>query len=297
MRPALALLLASLVLAAPAPAATWGIGDNKARSLEEPMLADLGLRKARLITPWDAVWTRPRILDDWLETARARGYTPLVAFNHSTNDICPPPCAAPSRGTYRRMIREFRRRYPWVRELSPWNEANHGKQPTARRPELAARYYEIVREECRGCTIVAADVLDSSNMLGWMRRFLRSARPRPRLVGLHNYRDVARGEVRRTDALMRMTRARLWLTETGGVVSLRAGHALQFGQERRAAEAIHHLFDMVRDRPRIDRVYLYQWQRTNRFDLFDAGLVRPDGSPRPAYFAARERLQYLTDSR
>jgi hypothetical protein len=37
------------------------------------------------------------------------------------------------------------------------------------------------------------------------------------------------------------------------------------------------------DRRRIQRVYIYQWSANNSTDIFDAGLVNPDGSPRQAY--------------
>ena len=69
-----------------------------------------------------------------------------------------------------------------------WNEANHVKQPTYRKPKRAAQYYNILREECAGCTILAADLLDSKNMLSWLATFKRYAK-RPKLWGLHSYQD------------------------------------------------------------------------------------------------------------
>jgi hypothetical protein len=34
---------------------------------------------------------------------------------------------------------------------------------------------------------------------------------------------------------------------------------------------------------RIKRIYVYQWKVNNPFDRFDAGVVRPNGTPRPSY--------------
>ena len=34
---------------------------------------------------------------------------------------------------------------------------------------------------------------------------------------------------------------------------------------------------------RIKRIYVYQWKVNNPFDRFDAGVIRPDGKPRPSY--------------
>jgi Glycosyl hydrolase catalytic core len=288
-----AAIIATLIAsAAPssALAADWGIGDQGAGTFDNPLFTALHVRRTRLVTTWDSVLTEPATLDQWLTAARVSGLTPLVAFNHSKDDICAAPCRAPSAHSYRHALEVFHRRFPWVTELSPWNEANHGDQPTARRPELAARYFAIAHSVCRGCTLVAADVLDSSNMVRWMRRFLRAARVRPSVIGLHNYSDVNRRRTRGTDELLRMTHAQVWLTETGGIVSLRAKQGDLDAQERNAGAALDFLFDLVLRRPRIKRVYLYQWRRLDPYTNFDAGLLRPDGTPRPSYFVACRRL-------
>ena len=46
-----------------------------------------------------------------------------------------------------------------------------------------------MRRDCRSCRIVAADVLDSRDMLGWIKTFKRYA-PKARIWGLHNYKDA-----------------------------------------------------------------------------------------------------------
>jgi hypothetical protein len=52
--------------------------------------------------------------------------------------------------------------------------------------------------------------------------------------------------------------------------------------ERRAARGVRRAIAMADARPRrVTRVYLYQWW--GGYDVFDAGLVRSDGTPRPGY--------------
>ena len=79
---------------------------------------------------------------------------------------------------------------------------------------------------------------------------------------------------------------RLWIEETGGIVVRRdgKGHELLRYDEARAAAAVKRSFAIAATRPRITRMYFYQW-RAAPDDYFDAGLVRPDGSARPGYAA------------
>ena len=70
---------------------------------------------------------------------------------------------------------KFRARYPWIRDYLTWNEANHCSQPTCNNPKRAAQYYLALRKHCRGCRIVAADVLDGSKLVAVGAR--RSRRP------------------------------------------------------------------------------------------------------------------------
>ena len=58
-----------------------------------------------------------------------------------------------------------------------------------------------------------------------------------------------------------------------------------------AARAVDYAFRLAGiDRRRIRRLYLYQWRRTNAFDRFDAGIVRPNGRPRPSLNVIRRQL-------
>jgi plastocyanin len=267
--------------------AALGISDQQPTTFSDPLFQVLRLRYARLMTPWDSIFTEPERLDQWLQAARAAGVRPLVAFERERGSQCPRrPCRFPSKGKFTRAFKAFRKKYPWVREISPWNEVNSATQPTGKRPHLAALYYNVVRANCRGCTIVAADLLDSSNIRRYTAAFLKKAKGKPRLWGLHNYSDTNRFRSRGTQALLESVKGTVWLTETGGVVKFvtQDGKVALPQSERRAKKAMDYMFKLAaKNAKRIKRLYVYQWKVNNVFDRFDAGVVRPDGKPRPSY--------------
>jgi PKD repeat protein len=264
-----------------------GISDQQPTTFGDPLFQVLKLRYARLVTPWDAIFKEPERLDAWLQAARAQGVRPLVAFNHSRSNQCPgKPCKAPSRGQYTRAWKAFHRKYSWVKDISPWNEVNSATQPTGRRPDLAATYYNVVRANCRGCTIVAADVLDLNNMRRYLAAFLKKAKGKPRLWGLHNYRDTNRFRRTGTTQLLKAVSGQVWFTETGGIVEFttQSGKKALRKSEPRAKKAMDYVFKLAALSPkRIERVYVYQWKVNFAGDRFDAGVVRPDGTPRPSF--------------
>jgi hypothetical protein len=261
------------------------ISDQHAETFSNPLFKQLNLAHARLIVPWDALrvgFDRDAV-DAWLNAAHANGVRPLVAFSHSRVH----PRKRPSMRQFRRSFRDFRKKYPWVTEYSPWNEANHQSQPTYHQPRWAARYYNIVRSACRGCTIIALDVLDQPDMVRYVRAFRHWAKGSPRLWGLHNYRQVNRRLSTGTRKLLRNVRGKIWLTETGGIVNF--GHTLRYNV-RRAARVTKYLFKVTTNR-RIHRTYIYSFWGEKRGARFDAGLVGPTGKPRPAYFVVRRYLR------
>ena len=273
-----------------------GIGDQKAETFDDPLFTrELHVRRGRLNSPWNAIFTEPDRLEAWLAGARREGVEPVVAFERARGSNCPnDPCVLPSAGEYERAFRAFRRRYPWVRIVQPWNEANSATQPTGKAPAQAAVFYEIARRNCRGCTIPAADVLDSPNMERWVRRFLSALGSSPRLWGLHNYSDTNRFRDRGTSAFLRLVPGDVWVTESGGIVSFTTadGRAAFPPDERRAARAVNYMFGLARKhRSRIKRVYVYQWRLDFQGNRFDAGLVAPDGRPRPALEVVRRYLR------
>src|SRR3954451_12776974 len=270
-----------------------GISDQDPDTFKDPRFRGLGMRYARLITPWNAVFTEPDRLDAWLQSARAAGIDPMIAFNHARSDQCPAkPCVLPSVGQYAAAFKAFDLKYPWVRTIQPWNEANHQSQPTGKNPKRAAQYYNVVRSSCHGCTITAADVLDANNLKRWLSTFKTAAKGKPRLWGLHNYTDTNRFRSTGTKAMLRLVKGQLWLTETGGIVAFTTagGKVALKHDEKRARRAIDFLFRLARTSRRITRVYVYQWRKTQAGDRFDAGLVAPNEAPRASLYALRRQL-------
>jgi hypothetical protein len=300
MRALLLLAVAALLAVLPATASAGllvGVGDQNVDTFGKPLYRQLGLPITRLVVPLNAARdpARRAWVADWLAAAEADGQAPLVSFGHFSGQSMRPPSVP----AYRRAFEAFRRAFPAVRTYATWNEANNQAQPTFRRPKLVARYYGVMRSLCRGCRIVAADVLDNHSAPIWLTQFLSAVRgPRPRLWGLHNYADVNRHHRiawSATAKILATVPGQLWLTETGGLVQTAA---LRFDNGR-AARSMHYLFTLARAWPtRIRRIYVYNWRgvvtqsgakRHRR--LWDSGLTDPHGRPRPSYFALRAELE------
>lgn len=279
-------VLALALAASPTSAATVAIGDQKYSMFGDARFRWLDVDHARLVVSWNVLarddWERPWIAR-WLRDARRAGVRPLVSFGHEWTG--PGRRHLPSVREYRRELRRFRARYPWVRELSPWNEANHCSQPTCHRPERAAAYFDVVREECPSCTVVAADVLDQRGMGPWLARFRRAARHRPTIWGLHNYLDANRLRSTGTRRLLAAVKGEVWLTETGGVVrrTRYKGQAAFPETPEHAAAATRWILRVAESQPRVRRVYLYQWNADSLTQRWDSGLIDPFGQRRPAF--------------
>ncbi len=263
-----------------------GIGDQKVETFADPNFRALGVKRTRLFTPYDSVLSEPAVLDRWIRAAQAAGLEPLISFEKPRAMRCPSSaCRPPSVASYTRAFRAFRAKYPEIRNINPWNEGNSGTQPTGRNPRMNALYFNVVKRNCRGCRIVAADVLDIRNLRTWLTTFKRYAN-RPNLWGLHNHGDTNRFRTTGTRLLLKETTGPVWLLETGGIVTFRTadGRTALPTSESRAARALNFLLGRLVniDRRRIQRVYLYNWRPAPLADRFDAGLVRADGSPRPS---------------
>ena len=264
-----------------------GISDQQAVTFGDPKFTVLRLRYARLVMPWDGVTSEPERLDAWMQAVRAARVRPLVAFNHARGDLCPKrPCRAPSVARYTRAFRAFRKKYPWVREFTPWNEANHSTQPTGKKPKLAAQYYNAMKKTCRTCKVTAADVLDQNNMRRWLVEFRKHAKGRPRLWGLHNYRDTNRFRDKGTSLFLKLVPGEVWMTETGGIFSFETQSGVKAFRPSatRAKRAMEFMFKLAaKHHRRVKRVYIYQWRKNFDGDRFDAGVVSFHGVPRPSY--------------
>jgi hypothetical protein len=285
-------IAACLAVPAGAHAFTVGMSDQKVGMWQDPRFEQLGIEHVRLLMAYDSVlrgdFSR---YDHWMRTAHARGADVLLTINQSASH----PTRLPTIARYRRVVRILRKRYPWVTTMSAWNEANHKSQPTYRHPGRAAQYYNVMRKECGGCTIVAADVLDSSNMLPWLAAFKRRAR-HPRIWGLHSYGDTNHFKplaATATRQLLRAVKGDVWLTETGGIVRFSTGYRGGKSGEARAARAVKRTFAVARSSSRIKRVYLYHWDADKRFYTWDSAFVAASGRARPALDVLRRELNKL----
>jgi hypothetical protein len=293
---ATALLAACGSTDAPSPATTTattaraglsiGIGEQQAAMFADKRFRDLGIDKVRLVASYDTTRVRfeREIVDTWLAQARRAGVEPFVTFSHSRVH----PRRLPSVAAFRAAFRAFQRRYPSVRVYAPWNEVNHASQPTSRSPRRAAEYYNVVKAQCPTCTVLAGDVLDQAGMGAYLKAYRRYLDGRPAIWGLHNYADANRFRDSGLKELLAAVPGDVWLTETGGLVSFGRGFP---PDEARAARAVRFAIELAREHERVKRLYLYNWTGAPRGARFDAGLVAPDGTARPAYDALRAALR------
>ncbi len=291
---AAAVLLPASASATAAAPPLIGIGEQHPQMFADPSFHDLGVRDVRYVAAWDALraddWQRAEI-DAYLTAAHAAGVRVLLGFGHSRD-----PDKAhdlPSVRAFEREVVKFRARYPWIRDYLTWNEANHCSQPTCKNPGRAARFYLKLRKHCRTCRIVAADVLDGSKMVSWVKRFQKAVGKRRVLWGLHNYIDANRFRSTGTRALLKAVKGNVWFTETGGLVTRRNGSTVAFpGNTRHAANATSWVFRLAKLSRRVRRVYFYHWAPapTPR-PTWDSALVDKHERPRPAYRVLRAWLR------
>ena len=184
----------------------------------------------------------------------------------------------------------FDAKFPWVKTYSAWNEINHKSQPTFKSPRTAARYYNVLRAEARRgkFRVMAADMLDTGNMGRYLATLKRHLKGSPKLWGLHNYGDVNRRRTTYTKQMLRSVPGEVWLTETGGIVKLLPSFKRSTS---RAASRTKGMFKLVNRydtrrpgfRSKITRLFVYTFYGETSSARFDAGLVNPDATARPAF--------------
>src|SRR3712207_6432883 len=206
---------------------------------------------------------------------------------------------------YTTLFRSVRRyRSMGVREWGVWNEANSRTQPVFRLASRTAKYFLALRKMCRGCTIVALDLLDAGNIKGYINRFYRALPRRQRrfakVVGMHNYGDTNRRRRNNTKTIIRQVRkynrrAQFWMTETGGLAYFATETRTAFPcNERRQARAVGKMFRLARKyRRHVKRLYPYNFYGTDcdRGLRFDAGLIRRDKTKRPAFRTLKRAMR------
>jgi len=298
------LALGGLASAGSATAATFrfGLSDYEPSTFADPRVAELGVHLARDVVPWNVALKRRDLAraTAWLKAVRkAYHVTPFITFQHADNNG-----RAPSPAQYLAAFLRFRKLFPWVKEFSPWNEATHASQPTQRHPKLAAEYYNVLAAHCHGCEITAPDTLDADgNIEAWIETFLQTAHPRPTIWPFNPYSSISTGNPALIENFLAAVSGQVWFSEVGGVVWWRfKGRLIDHG-EAYAARVAKNIFQLAKLSPRITRVYYYHWRspgnprRGARKATWDAGLVRSNGSARPAlYVVAQELHRYFQKS-
>ena len=287
-----------------------GIADQSPAMFDSPYFQQLKIKRTRYFVPSD-------VMQDAAERAKARAFVEAARrarvstlLHISTTDLREKRGRVVSASSYRRnvgrIVAYFRRL--GVRDFGAWNEVNHKTQETWNRVGNAVSYYksmyQAVKRRCRTCAVVGLDLLDQAGVDRYIRSFYarlsRTWRTRLKVVGIHNYSDVNRNRSRGTAKIINTVRrynrrAKFWFTETGALASF--GRSFRYSESRQASR-IRNMFTYAsRYRSRgVERVYSY-----NFFGIetgpgcggtcrFDAGLVNPDGTPRPVFDVLRSRI-------
>ena len=293
-----------------------GIGDQASTIFDQKNFKALKVKKVRYFIRWNAIDDPGQLAlaDAYVNRAQASGARVLMHISSNVlvraKDAKRLGVAAaklPSVKQYRSKVGALIKRYGGKRlDWGVWNEMNHDTQPTYRSPKRAAQFFLAMRKMCKGCKIVAADILDQSGAPRYLQRFFKALKSKRRLVkvvGIHNYSDTNRRRSRGTRGIIRMVnrynrRAEVWLTETGGVVkfgrSFPCNPKKPRKAERRQARAVKYMFRLTRAfRRDIKRLYIYNYTGAGcgKSVRFDAGLTRPNGKPRPAYRVVKRTLR------
>jgi hypothetical protein len=290
-------VLSALLLAAPASANfRVGLSEQNPAVFDSPAWQSLKLKKIRYIVPWDWYKNAGQNAQVAFFMQQAQLHQQDVLLSFTANRSCyhngryrhTKACRAPSQKAYAAAVKRFIKAYPWVKTYCPWNEENHVSQPTHGKPRLAAKYYATMKRVAKHKTVMAADLLDQSDVGSYVQRFLHFSHGKGRIWGLHNYKDVNRHRATGLKAVLSRAPGQVWLTETGGIVTFKPSFKTSF---KRSATATKYMFTLAKKyskrrhgmRSKVTRLYVYRWFGEKKGARFDAGLVNPDGTPRKAF--------------
>jgi len=275
-------------LPATAGAVTVGISDNGTGMFSSPYFNKLNITNARDIVIWDAAVLKNKSAlngaKTWVRDAEADGVTPMISF---TSD--PHGEHVPTLSQYTAAVKAFMRAVPGVHIYSPWDEPDWVYLPLSREPGLAAAYFNVMVQNCRGCTILAGEFYlpAGPQLASYIRAYTAGLHYRPKVWAFHNYYDVRSHTFSQIELLESLVPSgQIWLTEISGVE--RRGHWQYRNQSVFAAAKDEQFlfFTLAKKFRRVTRIYHYQWQGTvdTKDTGWDSGLIGPMGVPRPAYW-------------
>jgi len=305
-------LLAACVLAPLGHAATKykvavGLGDQSASMFSNADFKALKVKKARYFIPWDAAKHADQLTraDDYVNAAKK---AKVKVFMHiSTADLRAKKGHLPSVAEYKTYVGKLVKRYKakGVTDWGTWNEENHKSQETWDNPKRAAQFFLAMKSMCKGCHVVALDVLDQAGdtryIARWFAALGKKNYSKATIFGIHNYSDTNRNRSTGTSRILKKIKsyrpkADFWLTETGGL----AGFGRSFPCSlTRQVKSVKYMFTLTKKfRSDITRLYSYNFYGTTdaqcKDGLFDAGLVEADGSKRPAFATFKSQAASFT---
>ncbi len=290
-----------------------GIGDDKADFFTDPRFLALGIKAVRYDMSWDALTVpyQRKAATAWMNLAKKDGLSVLVTIDHSDRVIYrkvkvhgktkrkafSQTRVLPTPAQYLSAFKAFRKRFPWVKEFATWDETNYYGEATYDKEALVASYYRELRRACSSCTILAAEFLDVSTveavpMTKWAARFVKFLGYQPGYWGLNNYEDANHLASTSTRTLLRAVKGKIWLAETGGIVRRPAHPHPGFPQNAtHAAKVDAYILNTLGSlSPRIQRIYLYEWDAKTPHDSWDTALISYTGAPRPGYDVVAKTL-------
>ena len=319
----------------------YGLSDQRAaafgpafdrRLLEGP----LRVRVARLVLPYEAVLastekreerekaekklglTQGEALTIWLRkvqevNADGEHLQPYITL-WSKGCLDRTACRAPPIKRYREAVRTLIKDHmkataglPAVRLWGAWNEPDGGKSSlsASRAGKLWLLAHSVMVELHCGCTMVAGEFAEFGPYVSRYKEFMVKHHLRPRVWGLHDYRDLVPGssdelakyENRDAEEFAKLTstglgKPRIWLSEQG--VELDNGFrptSLDGNPESQRVSAEDFLrLGSVSRRVELVDYYMYgapdpsaEHPRPESEAVFDSALVNDNSEPSPAY--------------
>ena len=203
----------------------------------------------------------------------------------------------PSVKQYVAAFKAFRARFPWVKEFATWDETNCFCEATYDKESLVASYYRGMRSACPSCRILAAEFLDvppheAVPMTTWAKAFDKALGYQPGYWGFNNYEDANHLVDTSTRALLAAVKGKIWLAETGGIVRRYGVKNPGFPQNAAHAATVDRyvLTKLASMSPRIQRIYLYEWDAHSVKDGWDTALISYTGAIREGYVAVAQIL-------
>lgn len=293
---ALGAVLATLTLAGPAASVAQakpfiGLADHNIGTLQDPRYQKAKLKYLRITVSYDVVRKGGKRLDAqdaFLAGAQRQKRDVLVSFYRTAS--CSPKCAArrlPSVSGFRSDFRKFRKRYPWIKKFSTWNEENFPKaQPTGRNPKRTGQFYLMLRKECRGgkCSVLTGDFRANGSKFDkqWFKTFRKTIGGGSHSWGLINYPDINKFQTKYTRQFLKDTkRGNVYITEAGAFNFFTPFYKASLSRQNKAMKYL--MTKSWKPSSRIKAMYVYNWRAAKKNKTFDSSLLNSNGTERPAY--------------